>query len=280
MLSSHHQPIGIFDSGVGGLTTAFAVNSLLPNENIVYFGDVAHHPYGEKSASLLQNYTLKICDFLLQQNVKLILIACHSASSSAYETARNFVGTRAIVMNVIDPVIHYLKHHFKGKNVGLIGTKHTIHSQVYYKKIKGCDTNISLNSLATPLLAPMIEEGYAGHGIIDAVLSNYLSHPDLKNIQALLLACTHYPLIKPQINKYYQSQSNPLKPMTLIDSAEITSFAVKNTLEEKGLLKPESDNTVKTSHKFYVSDYTHSFVENARHFFPNNLHFELYPLWD
>jgi len=281
MTPHSHFPIGIFDSGVGGLTTAYALHSLLPHENIVYFGDVAHHPYGEKSASLLQNYTIKICDFLLQHKVKLILIACHSASSSSYITAKNYVGKRAIVMNVIDPVITHLKHHYRGKKIGLIGTKHTIHSQVYHHKIKELDANIVLSSLATPLLAPMIEEGYAGHNIIDAVLSNYLSQPELTDIQALLLACTHYPLIKHQIHQFYQSPINTSKSIILIDSAELTSKAVQATLKENQLLKsPSINSTEPHSHKFFVSDYTQSFVDSARHFFPKSVDFESYPLWD
>lgn len=268
------QPIGIFDSGAGGLTTAYAVSQLLPDEKIIYFGDNAHHPYGEKSVKALQHYSDKICDFLLKQQCKLILIACHSASTASLAMTKKYTQHNIDMINVIDPVMTHLQQHYQGKTLGLIGTKQTVNSGVYHQKISALKADITLKSFATPLLAPMIEEGYAGHTIIDAVLQNYLSQPVLNNIEGLLLACTHYPLIKPQIHQFYKDRQHPI---SLIDSAEVTANAVKKSLENRGLL----NTSAKTAPpKFYISDFTQSFVENARHFFPDTLNFEVCPLWE
>src|SRR5439155_16590948 len=128
------QPIGIFDSGIGGLTVAQALVSHLPKENIIYFGDTAHLPYGDKSASTIQAYSVKIAHMLLQQHCKLILIACNSASTAAYELVKEYVGSQAIVMNVIDPTVNLLHSNYANKHIGLIGTRLTVNSNIYKKK--------------------------------------------------------------------------------------------------------------------------------------------------
>lgn len=269
-ISKSSQPIGIFDSGIGGLTVAHAVSKTLPHENIVYFGDTAHLPYGDKSATTIQAYTIKICNMLLQQSCKLILIACHSASAAAFELAKEYVGNQAKVMNVIDPVVDHLREHFPEKNIGLIGTKQTVLSNVYKKKIDNLNLNIQLHSVATPLLAPMIEEGFAKSEIITSVIADYLGRPELHSIDALLLGCTHYPLIKNQIAHHYKHK------VKLIDSAEITAQALKGLLAHHQLLRQSKP----AEHKFYISDYTDSFVNTARLFFPENINIDHYPLWE
>ncbi len=130
------DPIGIFDSGIGGLTVAQAVKKRLPGENLIYFGDTAHLPYGDKSTAAIQAYSIKICDDLLQHNCKVILIACNSASAAAYELVKEYVGSKAKVMNVIDPVINYLREKLIQTKVGLIATKQTVLTGVYTKKVK------------------------------------------------------------------------------------------------------------------------------------------------
>lgn len=270
-MSLSSQAIGIFDSGVGGLTVAHALTQLLPQEKIIYFGDVAHHPYGEKSSAAIQSYAVKICDMLLKQNVKVILIACNSASAVAHELVKEYVGSKAKVVDVIDPTIEYLRENFNHKKIGLIATRATVNSEIYHKKIGDLGLGIQLASLAAPLLVPMIEEGNIHHDIFKQTLENYLSHSSLQDIDALLLACTHYPIIKNQINQFYQHK------ISLIDNCEVTAYAVKNLLEYHCLF----NQTVSTpQHQFYVSDYTASFVASARFFFPAALHFEHYPLWD
>lgn len=268
---SAEQPIGIFDSGIGGLTVTHAIVKLMPHENIVYFGDTAHMPYGDKSTAAIQAYAVKIAHMLLQQRCKLILIACNSASAAAYELVKEYIGSKAIVMNVIDPVIHLLKEQYAKKNVGLIGTRQTVNSHIYKKKLDALQRNVSLTSHATNLLASAIEEfGNQSNGVIEALLKAYLDNSDLKNIDALVLACTHYPVIKERIRAHCQPHVN------IIDSSEIVAEAVKKQLEKNHLLNPAGNSTK----HFYLSDYTESFAKNAKMFFDADVTLEHYPLWD
>ncbi len=264
------KPIGIFDSGIGGLTVARAVKDLLPNESIIYFGDTAHLPYGDKSAAAIQSYTVKICDLLLKQQCKVILIACNSASSAAYQLAKEYVGSKAKVINVIDPVISYLGEKFENKTIGLIGTKRTVRSNVYQKKLDKLNKNIQLRSLATPLLAPMIEEGYFDNTISEHIIQSYISDPTLQGIEALVLGCTHYPLIKKQIAGFYNEKTE------VIDSSNIVASYLKNYLNKNNLNRESGVNY----NKFFVSDYTHSFAEATRIFFKEEVNLEYYPLWE
>ena len=152
------QPIGVFDSGIGGLTVAHAIRKLLPQESMIYFGDTAHLPYGDKSEAAIQAYSVKIADILVRKGCKVIVIACNSASSAAYELLTEYVRKDIHIINVIDPMVELVLLAFAGKRVGLIGTKRTVQSDVYSRKIHEGKKNIHLNSLATPLLAPMIEK--------------------------------------------------------------------------------------------------------------------------
>lgn len=263
------RPIGIFDSGIGGLTVANALVKHLPKENIVYFGDTAHLPYGGKSAAAIQAYAVKIAHLLLQQECKLILIACHSASAAAFDLVKEYVASQAIVVNVIDPVIRLLKDNYPEKRIGLIGTRQTVNSHIYKKKVDELNLGLSLSSCATNLLASAIEE-FGNHRVIDALLEVYLSHPDLQNIDALVLACTHYPIIKDKISQHYK------KHIEIIDSSEIVAKAVKKQLENNNLLNTDG---ISTKH-FYVSDYTESFAKTAKLFFGEDITLEHYPLWD
>ncbi len=263
-------PIGIFDSGIGGMTVASAVTRLLPNENTIYFGDTAHLPYGDKSTASIQAYSIKICNMLLQQNCKLILIACNSASAAAFELVREYVGSKAKVLNVIDPVVDYIKEHYDGKTVGLIGTKQTVLSNVYKKKVDALDKNIHLKSLATPLLAPMIEEGFFDNNISESIIDSYLSDPSLEGIEALILGCTHYPLIKNQICKYYEND------VEILDTSEIVAHSLRAWLEQHYLVNEKGTG----KRQFYVSDYTLSFEQSTNIFFGQKIQLEHYPLWE
>ena len=177
------SPIGLFDSGVGGLTVAHALHTLLPSEQLIYFGDTAHLPYGDKSREAIIQYSLGITDFLLKQKCKVILIACNSASANAFEEVKGFVGKKAVVMNVIDPVVTYVcTEDDTDRTVGIIGTKATIDSGTYEKKILDASSKlmsgsndrrppcIQVSSLATPLFVPMIEEGFVFDDISNAII--------------------------------------------------------------------------------------------------------------
>ena len=267
-----HRPIGVFDSGIGGLTVARAVSRVLPHEQLVYFGDTAHLPYGDKSTAAIQAYSVKICDLLLKQQCKVILIACNSASAAAYELVREYVGSKARVLNVIDPIVAHIGQHFAHRTVGLIGTKQTVNSNVYKKKVDDLDVGVQLQSLATPLLAPMIEEGFFNNSIAGNIIEAYLSNPALDNIEALVLACTHYPLIKNQIAEFYQER------VTVLDASDVVAAHVQQYLTENNLAAPAAKQP--PMHHFYVSDFTRSFEESTRIFFEQEVHLEHYPLWE
>ncbi len=264
------QPIGIFDSGIGGLTVAQAVRQALPDEQIIYFGDTAHLPYGDKSTASIQAYSVKICDVLLKQNCKVILIACNSASAAAYELVKAYVGSKALVMNVIDPVIQHLATCCDGNKVGLIGTRRTIGSNIYKKRADENNLNIQLESLATPLLAPMIEDGFFNNNISRTLIHEYLSSEKLQGIKSLILGCTHYPLIRDEIAAFYEGK------VKIIDSSQIVAAALAQLLSERGLLHTGP----KGIDKFFVSDFTHSFVESTKIFFRQEVNLEYYPIWE
>lgn len=265
------RPIGIFDSGIGGLTVAHAIRKLMPGENLIYFGDTAHLPYGDKSEAAIQAYSVKIADILLKKGCKVIVIACNSASSAAYELLKEYVRKDTHIINVIDPMVELVISEFPGKDIGLIGTKRTVQSGVYNRKINEANEAITLHSLATPLLAPMIEEGFFNNQISHEIIAQYLSDPSLKNIEALILACTHYPLIKKEISEYYKGS------MKILDSSEVIALALKKFLQQHDLLNLSEKDP---EHHFLVSDYTESFESSARMFFHASVLLEKHPLWN
>ncbi len=269
MKHSSTQPIGIFDSGIGGLTVASAIVKHMPQENIIYFGDTAHLPYGDKSSATIQAYSIKIVHMLLQQQCKLILIACNSASTAAYELIKEYVASKAIVMNVVDPIVFLLRDHYSHKKIGLIGTRQTVHSNVYKKKIDDLNRGIQLTSRATNLLASAIEE-FGNNGVTDSLIEEYLSHASLQEVDALLLACTHYPVVKNKIAAFFQHK------IEVIDPSEAVAHAVKKRLEEEKLLNC-GERGLK---HFYVSDYTESFASGTKIFFQEDIKLEHYPLWE
>lgn len=264
------HPIGVFDSGIGGLTVAKAISELLPHEHLIYFGDTAHMPYGEKSPHAIKSYSEKIAGFLIEQPCKLVVIACNSASATAFKQVQKILPDKNFVINVIDPVVEHLVSGNQYNKIGLIGTKRTVSSAVYKKKFEKANPEILLKSLATPLLAPMIEEGFFNNKISRTVVHSYLSNPHLSNIESIILACTHYPLIINEISSYYKGKVN------IINSAEIVSIAVKTFLENRELLN-KSDKVPK--HQFYVSDYTESFEETAKIFFGGKIKLREKNLW-
>lgn len=265
-----NTPIGIFDSGIGGLTVAQKIHEVLPDEQVVYFGDTAHLPYGDKSQAAIQAYSIKICNVLLSYNCKVIVIACNTASSAAYELVREYVGDRALVVNVIDPVVDFVALHHAGEKIGVIGTKRTIRSNIYEAKLRAKSKGLTVSSLATPLLAPMIEEGFFNNTISDKIIEEYLGNEVLQDINAIVLGCTHYPLIKEQVNQYYKDK------VSVIDSATIVAKALRALLEEKKMLSDKKEG----NHHFYVSDYTQSFEQSTKIFYQGQqISLELYKLW-
>ena len=264
------QPIGIFDSGIGGLTVAYAIKQMMPNENLIYFGDTAHLPYGDKSEAAIQAYSIKIADVLLKKNCKVIVIACNSASSAAYELLKEYVQHSVKVINVIDPMVNWVNENFHTCTVGLIGTKRTVQSGIYARKIQTSGNNITLHSLPTPLLVPMIEEGFFNNKISHDIIEAYLQDPLLQSIEALILGCTHYPLIKKEINEFYKNK------VSVLDSSELVAKALYDYLFSQQLLNilPGGKD------HFLVSDFTDSFEAATKLFFHEAVQLEKHPLWN
>jgi glutamate racemase len=263
------QPIGIFDSGVGGLTVAHAIKQILPVENLVYFGDTAHLPYGDKSAEAIEYYSGRITEFLLSHNAKVVLVACNSASASAFDTLKEEFEGRTLLVDVIDPVVNYLGNR-NFKKIGVIGTKRTISSGTYESKIRERSPDTAVVSLATPLFVPMIEEGFIFDDISNAVIRTYLSDKSLAGIEALILGCTHYPIIKNQINKFFNFN------VEVIDSAKIVAGMLSDILEKNNLLNTKGN----VKDLFFVSDYTPYFEKIARMFFEEEINLKKADIWN
>jgi glutamate racemase len=266
--SVKEQPIGIFDSGVGGLTVAHAIKQILPGESLIYFGDTAHLPYGDKSAESIRYYSRRITEFLLDHNAKVVLVACNSASASAFDSLKNEFGGKTILLDVINPVVDYIGTRNFGR-IGVIGTKRTISSGTYEQKIHQKSFNTEVISLATPLLVPMIEEGFIFDDISNAIIRSYLSNESLGGIQALILGCTHYPIIKNQISKIFNFN------VEVVDSARLVAMILREELEKKGLL----NDSGKVNDIFFVSDYTTYFEKIARMFFEGDINLKKADIW-
>jgi glutamate racemase len=263
------RPIGIFDSGVGGLTVASAVRRLLPEEEIIYFGDTAHLPYGDKSPEAILHYSKGITRFLLGKNCKVILAACNTVSATIWDELNQFTSPHSIPVNVTDPVVENVAKFYGQSHIGVIGTKNTINSGAYNQKIKKIIPEAKVSSLATPLLVPMIEEGFIFDDISNAIIRAYLSNGALQGIQTLILGCTHYPIIREQIRQYYDFR------VEVVDSAMIVANHVRAVLESRDLVSPLR----KRNDTFYVSDYTEYFRKIAAMFFEKDIVLEKIDLW-
>ncbi len=265
-----NQPIGIFDSGLGGLTVAKAISIALPNEQLIYFGDTAHLPYGDKSKETIIQYSTGIADFLIRQQCKVIVIACNSASANAFAEVVKLTRQRAYVLNVIDPTVDYIVG-TEYRKIGVIGTKSTIDSNTYVEKINAKKKGVIVSSMSTPLFVPMIEEGFIFDDISNAIIRNYLSRHEISEIDSLILGCTHYPIIKNQINKFYNFD------IDIVDSGKIVANSLQTLLAESELL-----NNVKkhSGNKFYVSDQTRYFKQIARMFFEEEIELIKLNIWN
>lgn len=262
------QPIGIFDSGVGGLTVAKEIKRLLPHENLIYYGDTKHLPYGEKSQEAIIGYVTKITEFLLEKNCKAIVIACNSATANALKEVLETVDNRVPVIDVINPVAEKVAYEIHN-NVGVIATKATVNSGLYKKSIRKHNKFIKVDELATPLLVPAIEEGFKNHPITHAIIYNYLSNNKLKNIETLILGCTHYPLLIDEIRQYYGNR------VRVIDSPSIVANQLRIILEQHNLLNGSSHKGV---YEFFVSDLTKNFEKISKKIFGKSIELELKPL--
>ena len=269
---SKEHPIGVFDSGIGGLTVARAIAKQLPNEQIIYFGDTAHFPYGDKASSSIKKYSETISQFLLKNNCKAIVIACNTASSAAALSLKKTLPKNVALFDVIQPVVSYINEFHSKDKVGIIATKGTTNSRIYPKLISAINPDIKVSSLATPLLAPMIEEGFFNNNISKTIIGSYLSTNNIKDINALVLACTHYPIIEKEIAEYY---CNSNKKITILNSAKIVAKKIANELKTLNLLSDKKNK----AHEFFVSDYTKSFEKSSEIFFGESIKLSKIDLW-
>ncbi|HQW45685.1 MAG: glutamate racemase [Bacteroidetes bacterium] len=254
------QPIGIFDSGIGGLTVARSLKEALPLEQFIYFGDTAHMPYGDKSPEEILQYSKKIVEFLIANHVKLIVIACNSASSIAASALRSAYWKQVEIMGVIRPVVNdIVKNNIK--KIGIIGTQATIQSQIYPHLLHEADAQIEIYQLATPLLAPMIEAGKVSQSVLYQTMADYLSDKHFEDKEAILLACTHYPIIKDEVNTFFKHQKR------IFDNAAPLAFEVKKYLTDKNLLA----TVKKGANQFYVSRYSDTFEKAIYTFYGKQL---------
>jgi glutamate racemase len=254
-IPNYTAPIGIFDSGVGGLTVAKRIFQLLPKEDVIYFGDTARYPYGPRSKEIVKKFFIQNVNFLLRQKVKSIVVACNTASALALDDLER--GYKIPTIGVVKPGALSAAKATRNGKIGVIGTLGTISSGAYEKAIHEIDPQKKVYSVPCPLFVALAEEGYIDKKATYLIAQDYLEPLIKKKVDTLVLGCTHYPLLKNVISKIMG------KEVKLIDSAEATAVEVKKVLSQKGLLK----KTRKTSfRRFYVSDVPDRFVEVGKRF--------------
>ena len=246
------RAIGVFDSGVGGLTVLNSIKSLLPNENIIYIGDNYHCPYGDKTPAQLFKYASGIVEYFIKQNVKLIVLACNTTSSTVLERLQ-MTYPEVMIIGVIDATVNDFINR-KVANTLIIATVATIKSNKYPETIKQIDSKIETFSLATPKLVPLVESGKYKEGIYD-VLHEYLDDYKEK-VQSIILGCTHYPILKEQIE-------NVLPNIEYVSSSEAISKSVKDILSKKKLLNLNKNNYI----KIYTTGDVDKFIYSSSGFF-------------
>ncbi len=236
------KPIGIFDSGVGGLTVLKEISRLLPEEDIIYLGDTARVPYGIRSAETVIKYSIECATFLYKKGIKILVVACNTSSALSLETLKEKLTIP--VIGVIEPGVKAALKTTRNGIVGIIGTEATVKSSAYSKKIREKDPSIQVIAKACPLFVPLVEEGILEGEIADLVIDRYLKELKTSGIDTLILGCTHYPLLKKSIGKYMDG-------IKLVDSAEEAALGVREMLSEHNFLRNRRTEGSKT---FYVTD--------------------------
>lgn len=253
-------PIGIFDSGLGGLTVFREIERALPGEDLIYVGDTARVPYGVKSAETVTRYSQEICNFLLAQKVKAIVVACNTASALALPQLKR---SNAIpLLGVLEPGVQAALRVCRSGSVGVIGTEGTIQSESYVRALRERDPQIRVESAACPLFVPLVEEGWIDHEVTRRVAQIYLEPMKRDSIDTLILGCTHYPLLKKTLQETLGQQ------VTLVDSAWETARALAALLEEKNLLKASAQGG---EHRFFSTDAPHKMRALAKRFLGHEL---------
>lgn len=251
------SPIGVFDSGVGGLTVMREIMRQLPGENVIYFGDTARVPYGSKSPDTVIRYSKQIVNFLMTKDVKAIVIACNTASAVALEVLEKELSIP--IIGVVEPGAKTAVETTVTNNVGVIATAATVKSGVYTQTLRQLNPQITVVSKACPLFVPMVEEGITEDHITDEVVKRYLHEFKDYEIDSLILGCTHYPLLRNAISRYMGED------VKLVNPAYETAKSLKNLLRDKNIM---NDNVDKGKYIYFVSDDGDSFISFANRVLP------------
>ncbi len=240
---SDKRPIGIFDSGVGGLTVAREIMTLLPGEEIIYLGDTANLPYGDKSAEIVTEYAFANTRFLLKHDIKVMVVACNTASSVALDALK--AEFRIPIIGVIEPAAKGAIYATRNQHIGVIGTNRTIRSGVYTQTLHDLNKEVQVYSRACPLFVPLIEDDFIGHEATRLIALEYLAELGQHQIDSLILGCTHYPLLKDMLSEI-------LPGVKMVDSASSTAQDLQSILDTGHLKSDKKD----IRHQFFVTDVT------------------------
>ena len=254
-----NRPIGVFDSGLGGLTVLKEIIKVLPNENIVYFGDTARVPYGPRSKETIMEYTFQAINFLISKNVKAIVIACNTATARCLKEANEKYNIP--IIGVIEAGARTASYSTKNKIVGVIGTEGTVNSKAYDKEIKKIDNEIKIVSKACPLFVPIIEEGWADTEVAHLTAKEYLKELLEQDIDSLVLGCTHYPILKKTIGDIVGEK------IKLVNPAKETAKDLSVILEQQNILRGNGN----ASYEYYVSDIPEKFISIGQQFIKRDM---------
>lgn len=254
------QAIGIFDSGVGGLTVLRELTRVLPQEDTIYFGDTARVPYGTKSPDTVIRYSQEIASFLIKRDIKLLVVACNTASAVALPTLRKTLPVP--VVGVIEPGAKRAVDVTRSGVVGVIGTSGTIRSSAYSRAIKRLNPSVSVLARPCPLFVPLAEEGWIDNDVARMTAELYLDELKRAGVDTLVLGCTHYPLLKKVIAEVMGPD------VTLVDSAEETARTVAGILQDKKMLRPPAEDG---NHHYYVTDVPAGFIRVGNRFLGGKL---------
>lgn len=251
---SKQAAIGIFDSGIGGLTVAQQIQAALPREQLIYLGDTARTPYGSKSADIVRRYAVESAEFFVERGVKMLVVACNTVSSTAMPTLRERFDLP--IIDVIEPGACRAVEQTHNRRVGVIGTEATIRSGAYTRALKRLAPDLQIFTRACPLFAPLAEEGWTDNQIARATAENYLTSLRHSGIDTLVLGCTHYPLLADVISAVMGAS------VTLVDSARTTAQVVAQTLSDSGLANQQGEGSI----SFFVTDEPDRFIKVGARF--------------
>jgi glutamate racemase len=253
-MANRDSAIGVFDSGIGGLTVLHKIIEALPKENTVYLGDTARAPYGSKSVETVLRYSFENSEFLVEKGVKLLIVACNTSTAIALARLREQFAVP--VIGVIEPGVRRAVKSSRNKKVGVVGTEATIQSGAYTRALKSVDSAIEVYSRACPLFVPLVEEGWTDNAVVELTVKNYLGSLRQSGIDTLILGCTHYPLLKKAIRRFMG------KGVRLVDSAEEVAVEVAALLKREFLARERGNG----SHGFFVTDAPERFVKVGQRF--------------